>query len=98
MGLGSGGGCSSGKLSHIDWRNTHISHTETPMHTDAIMVRNESGPSRQELMTNALGGAHGTPGKPALSEPLSNKAQVSREQKEKGGADAFVSRVWNTSS
>lgn len=96
--VGSGGGYSPGKLSHVDWRNTRISHTETAMHTDAITARNESGPLRQEPMTNAFWGAHGTPDKPAISGSLLNKAQVRREQKEKGGADPFGSKVWNTLS
>lgn len=61
--------------------------------TDAFIARNESGPSRQESMTNALRGAHGPPGEPTVPGPEPNNAQVSKLPKGKGGADAFGSRA-----
>lgn len=51
--------------------NTHtcdtdgIAHKETHLYPDAILARNESGPQRQEPVTNAPSGAQGQLGKRA---------------------------------
>lgn len=79
--MGEGPGCSSGKLSHMREEKSEIL-----MQSRLEMNPGPWGKSPWLMPLRS----HGPPGKPVVSGSSLNKAQVSKLQKGKGGADAFV--------
>lgn len=79
--MGEGPGCSSGKLSHMRQEKSEILMQS--------WLEMNPGPWDKSPWLMPLR-SHGRPGKPVISGSSLNKAQVSKLQKGKSGADAFV--------